>query len=113
DADKKEAKKAPPIVIAKEKDGVPTLSVGKKVAFTADAIDPASISTLRAVAAELSKHPTWFVTVGVRSKPNQDPAIAKKQAELVVAKVNALARRNDAAVVGEWKDAKNAPRAEE
>jgi OmpA-OmpF porin, OOP family len=113
DAQKKEAKKFFPLVIAKEKDGVVTFTVQKKVGFAGDGLDPASINVLRAIASELSKHPTWSVTVGVRPKPNQDPAIARKSAELVAAKLDALSRRKNAATVIEWKDAKTSPRAEE
>jgi OOP family OmpA-OmpF porin len=113
DAQKKEAKKLFPLVIAKEKDGVVVFTVQKKVGFAGDAIDPASIGPLRAIASELSRHPTWVATVGVRAKPNQDPAVVKKSAEVVAAKLNALARRSDAAVAGEWKDTKTSPRSEE
>jgi OOP family OmpA-OmpF porin len=113
DAQKKEAKNLFPLVIAKEKDGIVTFTVQKKVGFVGDGIDPATINVLRAIASELSKHPTWVATVGVRGKANQDPAIAKKSAEVIVAKLNALARRPDAALAGEWKDTKTSPRSEE
>jgi len=83
------------------------------VAFTPEGIDPASIGTVRAIASKLSSHGTWVVTVGVRPKPNEDPAAVRKNAELVAAKLNAFARRPDAAAVGDWKDVRNAPRAEE
>jgi hypothetical protein len=113
DAQKKEAKRLFPLVIAKEKDGAVTFTVQKKVGFAGDGIDPASTNVLRAIASELRKHPTWYVTVGVRSKPNQDPAIAKKSAELVAQRLDALSRRKGAATVVEWKFAKTSPRAEE
>ncbi|HVY47151.1 MAG TPA: hypothetical protein VHB21_14790, partial [Minicystis sp.] len=113
DADKKEAKKLVPLAVAKEKGGRATITANHKIAFTADGIDPAAVDTLRAVASILARHPTWVATVGVRPKPNQDPAIAKKQAELVAAKLASLARRAGAAKAGLWADVKSAPRAEE
>jgi OmpA-OmpF porin, OOP family len=113
DAEKKEARRLPPLVTVKQLATGPAVSVAQKVGFKDEAIDPAATPALRAVASQLVKNPSWHVVVAIRSKPNQDPALAKKQAADVAAKLNQYARRESAARVGEWNAVKNTPRAEE
>lgn len=57
------------LVVAQAASG-PTLALRERIAFkgsdTAFELDPKSLPSLRAIAAELNKHPAWIVAVGVK-----------------------------------------------
>jgi hypothetical protein len=73
-----------PLVVVSQKGGELTASFAQPVKFRgsieAPEVDPASIPTLRALALELNRNPSWIVAIGVRPKKN---GTAEQQAALV------------------------------
>src|SRR5262249_14764102 len=92
----------------------PSLELAQAVKFTAaNEIDPASLPTVRAIAAELLAHPAWSVTIGVRPAPAGKGADAEPRAAAMAAAIRRFARREQAASVAAWDAVKAAPRAPE
>ncbi|MFO0591326.1 MAG: thrombospondin type 3 repeat-containing protein [Polyangiaceae bacterium] len=96
--------------------GEPTLSVSKGVTFTKDgAIDPASMSVIRAIGAELTKHPAlgttpaWSVAVGVRTPPKGTQSDAMLRAFTVVDALRRITRRDTIAETVGWSAVKDLP----
>jgi hypothetical protein len=108
-------KKAKPLVTVKEKkDAAPTLELTQGFKFTAsNELDAASLLVLRAVAAELVKHPDWKVSVGARVSPKGGESEADARAKAVAGALRRFARRENAAEIVPWSSVKAAPRAAE
>jgi OmpA-OmpF porin, OOP family len=106
--------KTPPIVSVRTGPKGTVLEVTRAVSFTAAGeVDPTGLLTLRAVASELVKHPTWRIKVGVHASPRLDERAAAARAEAVVAALRRFARRPNAAEIVPWPTVKDAPRAAE
>ncbi|APR83159.1 internalin, putative [Minicystis rosea] len=108
-------RKARPLLVLKEKkDALPTVEIASPLRFTAaNEVEAASQSTLRALAAELGKHPEWSVRVGVRISPKEGEAVAEARAKAIVAALRKHTRNEKAAEITPWNDVKAAPRAAE
>jgi hypothetical protein len=68
-------------------------------------IDPASLSLMRALAAELNRHPTWIVAVGVRPKQGTtaDQQAALARAFVVVDTLRRFTYRDGVAETIGWR----------
>ena len=101
-----------PLVTVKPSKGFEAIEVSRAIAFKAgNEIEAASLLTLRAVASELVKHPSWKILVGVRPSPKGTDADARARA--IVTALRRYARREHAADTASWATVKAAPRAAE
>ena len=96
--------------------GEPTLTLTRGVQFTKEgAIDPASMSVVRAVGAELMKHPAlgttpaWSVAVGVRPTAKGGQTDAMLRAFTVVDALRRITRRDTIAETVGWSAVKDLP----
>ncbi len=108
--------KKKPFVSASSVKGEPTLTVTKGIVFTKEgAIDPASMSVVRAVGAELMKHPAlgttpaWSVAVGVRPSAKGGQTEAMLRAFTVVDALRRITRRDTIAETVGWSAVKDLP----
>jgi len=74
-------------------------------------IDPSSVSTLRALALELNRHPNWIVAIGVRPKTEStfDQQAALTQAFVAVETVRSFGMRDGLAETVGWRAVSNQP----
>ena len=108
--------KRKPFVTVSQAKGEVTMTVARGVKFTKDgAIDPASMSVIRAVGAELMKHPAlgtkpaWSVAVGVRPSPNGSQSDAMLRAFTIVDALRKITRRDTIAETVGWAAVKDLP----
>jgi hypothetical protein len=94
-----------------------SIVVEQAIAFTpTNEIEAPSLLTLRAVAAELVRHPGWKVLVGVRPASTTAGASdtrADAHAKAIVAALRRYARWDQVAETATWDTVKSAPRAAE
>ncbi len=109
--------KSRPVVIVKLSKGGDSIEVTRAIAFKAsNEVEAPSLLTLRAVASELVKHPSWKIVVGVRPSPKAPGGAsvdADARARAIVTALRRYARREQAAEVAAWSTVKAAPRAAE
>jgi hypothetical protein len=74
-------------------------------------VDPSSVSTLRALALELNRHPNWIVAIGVRPKTEStfDQQAALAQAFAAVETVRGFGMRDGLAETVGWRAVSNQP----
>lgn len=96
--------------------GEPALSVIRAVRFTKDgAIEPESMSVVRAIGAELMKHPAlgtkpaWSVAIGVRPSPSGGQTEAMLRAFAVAHALRGITRRDTIAETVGWAAVKDLP----
>jgi OOP family OmpA-OmpF porin len=110
-----DAKKKPLVVLKEGKDG-PTFTLTKAVAFTKSGeIEAESVAILRAVGAELVKHPAaaskpaWSVAVGVRPSPKGGASEAMLRSFTVVDALRRFTKRDTIAETVGWAAVKDLP----
>jgi hypothetical protein len=108
--------KLKPIVTLADVKGEPTLVITKGVRFTKEGeIEPESIPIVRAIGAELNKHPAlgtkpaWSVAVGVRPSAKGGESEAMLRAFAVVEALRKLTRRDAIAETVGWAAVKDLP----
>ncbi|MBX3215210.1 MAG: thrombospondin type 3 repeat-containing protein [Labilithrix sp.] len=76
-------------------------------------VDPASVTTLRALALELSRHPDWTLAVGARPGTGEDAQLdALARSFAIVRTLSNLSRRDGVAETVGWDAVKGQPQAE-
>ena len=106
-------KKGKPLVRVKEPKDGPTVELAAAVKFTAASeVEPASLPLLRALAAELLKHPDWSVAVGVRPTPKGGANEALLRSFAVVDALRRFTRRDKVAETVAWAAVRALPSAE-
>lgn len=89
-----------PLVVAEEGRG---LTLAAPLAWiggtTAPDVDPSGVTTLRAIATELNRHPTWVLGVAVKAA---DPAVALARSLALVRILSTLTHRDGAAETMAW-----------
>ena len=101
-------KKGKPQVRIKESNDGPALELAAAVKFTAASqVDPGSLPLLRALAAELLRHPAWSVAVGVRETPKGGANEALLRAFATVDAIRRFTRRDDVAETVAWSAVKS------
>jgi len=111
-----DAKKKPLVTLSASKDG-PVLTLAKAVKFTREGeIEPGSVAVVRAIGAELMKHPAlgtkpaWSIAVGVRPSPKEGGVSeAMLRAFTVVDALRRLTRRDAIAETVGWAAVKDLP----
>lgn len=105
-----------PFVTVVEVRGETALAIARGVRFTRDgAVDPESMPVLRAIGAELMKHPAlgtkpaWSVAIGVRSPPGGTQSHAMLRAFAVADALRRLTRRDTIAETVGWAAVKDLP----
>ena len=108
--------KRKPLVTVKDHQGEPALVLAQGVKFTKEGeIDAASWPILRAIAAELNKHPAlgtkpaWSVAVGVRPSAKGGQTEAMLRAFAVASALRKLTRRDAIAETVGWAAVKDLP----
>ncbi len=108
--------KKKPFVSVSQGKGEATMSVGRGVKFTKEgAVDPESMAVIRAVGAELMKHPAlgtkpaWSVAVGVRPSAKGGQTEAMLRAFAVVDVLRKITRRDTIAETVGWAAVKDLP----
>jgi OmpA-OmpF porin, OOP family len=101
--------KRKPLVTVSEALGEPTLALARGIKFTKDGeIDAESMPVIRAVGAELMKHPAlgtkpaWSVAVGVRPTPTGGQSDAMLRAFAIVDALRKITRRDTIAETVGW-----------
>jgi OOP family OmpA-OmpF porin len=108
--------KKKPFVSVIELNGEPALSITRPLKLTKDgAIDPESLPVVRAIGAELMKHPAlgtkpaWSVAIGVRPSPPGGQSEAMLRAFAVADALRRLTRRDTIAETVGWAAVKDLP----
>ena len=104
------------LVSVRDDKGEPAIVLAQAVKFTSDGeIDPASLPVLRAVGAELMKHPAlgtkpaWSVAVGVRPSAKGGQSEAMLRAFAVASALRQITRRDTIAETVGWAAVKDVP----
>jgi hypothetical protein len=105
-------------VVTPVKGGGFTLQTARPIAIVTTGpqpdVDPKSLTTLRAIALELARHPDWTLGVGVRpgtGKPEDAEKASLERAMLVANRIGGFAHRPSSTEAVGWDAVKQQPSA--